>query len=167
MTMDGKTDTYQWDLHHAGTAILGSASRQKLRGGLIQLLPLLPLLLRTLPGTGFFPAQGAKQSRWQPGLVSIPPKTHPGPTLALSGVGQMEPGNFPPKKKNFRARWDQLQNLWGFGGGRGGTDSAKRFLSSIFKKHKAKSLPENVISIASATTSHFKAVLCVWKWTQI
>lgn len=119
-------------LHRAGTAVPGSAWLQKLWGGMIQLLLILPPLLRTLPGTGFSQPREPSGAAGSPGLFPSLPKFSR-VQRRLSGRG-LEPGNFPQKKGNFRARWDQLQNLWGFGGGRGGTDSAERFLSSVFKK---------------------------------
>ena len=108
------------------------AWQQKLRGGLIQLFPLLrpsyaPFLAQVFPSPV---SQTEPPSAW----ACFHPSQNSPRANTSSWQGVMEPGNFPQKKGNFGARWDELQNLRGFGSGRGGTDSTERFLSSVSKK---------------------------------
>lgn len=96
MTTGGRADTYWWD--HGPSTVLGQPypaqhhGRSSREDGSSFSRPIPPSYAPSW--NRFFPAQGAKRSCWQPGLVSIPPKTHPGPTPALGrGVGGAEPGN--------------------------------------------------------------------------
>lgn len=94
MTRDGRTDTLCWD--HAPSTVLGQQDlvQQKPWAGLIQLLPPLPPAPTHSSWNKFFPAQGAKQTQQQSKPISIFPKAHPGPTLALragDGAGKFLP----------------------------------------------------------------------------